>query len=240
MKVCNRVKLRFFWCLPFILLFSGASLAAQGYGKILCQQDGYTCLTVKKGQSWQSLWPNDADRDLVMRINRMNIELTPGRIVAVPLNLDPSNPLDYAPFAAQIAAPGEKLVIFDPKVNAWGAYDANGDLVHWGPAAGGKDYCKDLDSGCRTPAGHYRFYTKKGEGCISSKFPMPFGGAEMPYCMFFKGGYALHGGIHHLPGFNASHGCVRILTEDAQWLNQNFIDLPGNGRKGTSVIIKPY
>ena len=55
----------------------------------------------------------------------------------------------------------------------------------------------------------------------------------MPYCMFFKGGFAMHGSSG-VPGYNASHGCVRLFVDDAQWLNQDFADI------GTQVIILPY
>lgn len=44
----------------------------------------------------------------------------------------------------------------------------------------------------------------------------------MPYCMFFQGGFAIHGSSD-LPGHHASHGCVRVLVKDAQWLNEEFV-----------------
>ena len=42
---------------------------------------------------------------------------------------------------------------------------------------------------------HNQFSVKrKGlPSCVSSKFPLGKGGAPMPYCMFFRGGYAIHG-----------------------------------------------
>jgi lipoprotein-anchoring transpeptidase ErfK/SrfK len=39
--------------------------------------------------------------------------------------------------------------------------------------------------------------------------------------MFFHRGYALHGS-YDVPGYNASHGCVRMFVKDAKWLNQEF------------------
>jgi lipoprotein-anchoring transpeptidase ErfK/SrfK len=35
-----------------------------------------------------------------------------------------------------------------------------------------------------------------------------FDGAQMPYAMFFRGGYAMHQG--YVPPFAASHGCIRL------------------------------
>jgi lipoprotein-anchoring transpeptidase ErfK/SrfK len=57
--------------------------------------------------------------------------------------------------------------------------------------------------------------------------------APMPYAMKFNwAGEAIHGS-DNLPGFNASHGCVRVLEEDAKWIN-NFVDI------GTKITIKRY
>jgi len=41
--------------------------------------------------------------------------------------------------------------------------------------------------------------------------------APMPWAVFFNGGYAIHGttDIHHL-GRPASHGCVRLLPDNAK------------------------
>ena len=59
----------------------------------------------------------------------------------------------------------------------------------------------------------------------------------MPYCMHFWRGIALHGS-EEVPGYSASHGCVRLFIQDARWLNEEFVDLPGAGGKiGTRVII---
>ncbi len=75
----------------------------------------------------------------------------------------------------------------------WKAYDDGGRLVNSGHVSGGKKYCPDIRRACRTPTGTYTVYSKGGSGCKSSRFPVGRGGAPMPYCMFFKGGYALHG-----------------------------------------------
>ena len=55
----------------------------------------------------------------------------------------------------------------------------------------------------------------------------------MPFCMFFYHGYAMH--ASYLPGYHASHGCIRLFYEDAEWLNKNFVDM---GRRGTKVIVQ--
>ena len=130
-------------------------------------------------------------------------------------------------------ATGSKIIIVDPNEHAWGAYDPNGTLVAQGPASAGRGFCPDINSACKTPSGTFSVYRKEGADCKSNIFPIPEGGAPMPYCMYFHGGYALHGS-YEVPNYNASHGCVRLHPSDAQWLSQNFVTI------GTKVTILPY
>ena len=104
----------------------------------------------------------------------------------------------------------------------WEAYDYSGQLVNSGRVSGGKAYCPDIGRSCRTVTGTFTIKSKRGAGCKSTRFPVGKGGAPMPYCMFFHGGYALHGS-NDVPNRNASHGCVRMPPEDARWLNQDFV-----------------
>lgn len=56
-----------------------------------------------------------------------------------------------------------------------------------------------------------------------------FVGASMPYFVEFKPGYGLHAG--HLPGYPASHGCVRL----PYWRARQFYQAV---HLGTPVIVK--
>lgn len=140
-----------------------------------------------------------------------------------------------------IDPPGERVIIVDPQTHLWGAYDPDGSLVRSGVATCGKGYCPDIGRSCRTKVGTFRIYSLGSSSCKSSKFPVPRGGAPMPYCMFFNGGQALHGS-YQVVSANASHGCVRLEVEDAKWLRFNFVEGPNanNEYLGTKVIIKPY
>lgn len=139
---------------------------------------------------------------------------------------------DY--FPAKREATGHKVFIFDPKATAWAAYDADGNRVQTGSASGGKDFCEDIGRSCRTVTGTFHVYSKKGPDCTSSLYPVEtHGGARMPYCMHFNGGYSIHA-AYEVPNYNASHGCIRVLPSAAQWLNEDFIDI------GTTVVVKPY
>lgn len=212
--------------LALFLFFFSNVVNAKSFGAKLCAEDStrFSCYKVQRKDTWNKLFPDSEQKDLVMRLNRINVSLERGMIIAVPKNLANADKMDFAPFPKQIEAPGEKIikVSLNPKVLAWGAYDAQGNLTSWGPVSGGKGWCPDIGRGCHTSMGKFNIYRKAGSGCVSSKFPVGRGGAPMPYCMFFNGGFALHGS-YDVPGYNASHGCVRIFVPDAKWLNQEFL-----------------
>lgn len=218
-----------------ILLLGSLLYSSSWAGTIIngyCSQAGYHCITAQKGQSWRSLFPDETERSIVMRLNRMNTELWAGKKIAVPDNLSQMTLLDASPLPRHMSSINHPTIVVQLSQLAWGAYDDDGNLVRWGPVSGGKGWCPDLHRGCHTATGTFTVYSKQGSGCKSTKFPIPRGGAPMPYCMFFHGGYALHGSPS-VPGYNASHGCVRLFTDDARWLNQNFISVGS-----TRVIIK--
>ena len=56
-----------------------------------------------------------------------------------------------------------------------------------------------------------------------------FDGAEMPYAMFFRGGYAMHQG--YVPPYAASHGCIRL----PKGMAERFYDA---APVGTPVVVK--
>lgn len=141
--------------------------------------------------------------------------------------------IGFAEYSRYAYNTGKKVFIFDPSELSWFAYDESGDLVGSGRASGGRGYCPDVGRSCRTPSGTFSVKSKGGPGCTSSKYPIGRGGAPMPYCMFFHGGYAIHGS-YDVPNRNASHGCIRVEPEDARWLSHEFMDI------GTTVIVRSY
>ncbi|WP_115708626.1 L,D-transpeptidase [Legionella sainthelensi] len=222
------------------LVSSQLVLAHSRYGETLCNSPDYFCMKIKSGESWDKLFPNEEERDMVKRINRMNIALRPGLTIAVPKNIDRLTIYDVSPFPRYIESNGEKTIYVSQKKLAWAAYDQDGELLWWGPISSGMGKCPGVLGGCTTPTGSFRVIRKQDIDCVSTVFPRRSdgndGGALMPYCMHFYRGYALHGS-YELPGYRASHGCVRMFIEDARWLNEEFIDLPGGGMKGTRVVI---
>jgi hypothetical protein len=144
-----------------------------------------------------------------------------------------SSPQHVSKLPKRISPPGERVFVFSPRHKYWAAYNSDGFRVARGVANGGAHYCPDVGRACRTPRGSFRVHSKGPSSCVSSKYPLPSGGAPMPYCMKFKGGYAIHGSPH-ISNRNGSHGCIRVKTAAAAWLSNNFI------RHGTKVVVLPY
>lgn len=182
------------------------------YGKHMCNSFNYFCIKIRPNDTWESVFPNARNRDLVKRLNRTNVDLNRRSWIVVPREFS-YDVREYSPLPMHMNTDNQKMIYIDLSTHAFGAYNEKGQLVHWGPVAAGT-------SSHNTVTGNFRIYRKQGEDCISSKYPEPDGGAPMPYCMHFHKGFALHAQL--LPGYHASHGCVRLLTRDAIWLNHNF------------------
>lgn len=224
----------------FFVLAQQFAWSKTRFGEKLCNSTDYFCIKIKPGESWDSLFPNIEERDIVRRINRMNVRLRKGMVIAIPRNIERLTIYDVSPFPRYIESDGEKTIFVSQKQLAWGAYDDAGELIWWGPLSPGSGRCSAAEGYCKTPSGSFRVIRKQDIDCISTAFPRRadgnHGGAEMPYCMHFFRGYALHGS-DTVPGYADSHGCARMFIEDARWLNEEFVDLPGGGVKGTRVII---
>ncbi|MCX7117258.1 MAG: L,D-transpeptidase [Legionellales bacterium] len=123
--------------------------------------------------------------------------------------------------------------VFSPRTLQWQAINDQGKVVRTGHGSGGRGYCPDIHRACHTPSGTFTVFSKGGPGCKSTRYPVGKGGSPMPYCMFFTHFYAVHGS-YEVPNRNASHGCIRVVPNEARWLSQNFIHV------GTKVVVKSY
>lgn len=145
----------------------------------------------------------------------------------------PGPPPNYAARLPQHINTREKTILVDPNVHAWGAYNSQGELIKAGLATAGSSWCSDIGRPCKTKPGTFRVNSLGARSCKSSMYPLPRGGAPMPYCMFFNRHQGLHGSYNVVEG-NASHGCVRMQVSDAEWVRFNFANV------GTKVIVRPY
>jgi hypothetical protein len=118
-----------------------------------------------------------------------------------------TDPMSVAPFPVhlEVARTIPKLVLVSRRVQAFGAYES-GKLVRWGPTSTGK-------KSTPTPAG--LFYTNWKARETRSSVNQSW---VLPWCFNLDNfsGVSFH--KFDLPGYPASHGCVRLLEEDAKWI----------------------
>ena len=113
----------------------------------------------------------------------------------------------YSPFPKYLALLErvKKILLVDQRIQAFAAYES-GNLVNWGPTSTGKK---------STPTPNGLFHTNwKSKKTISTDNP------EWILKWYFNlenfRGVSLH--QYELPGYPASHACVRLLEEDAFWI----------------------
>ena len=96
-------------------------------------------------------------------------------------------------------------------------------LYNWSVSTGRKGY--------RTPTGTYH-PTRMHREYYSRKYD----NAPMPYSIFFRGGFAIHGTNHvSALGGVASHGCIRLLTANARAL-YNLVREHGSGNTTIKIV----
>lgn len=88
----------------------------------------------------------------------------------------------------------------------------------------GRDGLGDPDKTLSTPTGTFRIYQKHVTTTMdSSAADSEFELRDVPWVMYFKGGYALHGAYWHDDfGKVRSHGCVNLAPIDARYIF-NFV-----------------
>ena len=138
----------------------------------------------------------------------------------------------YSPFPAKmnILSDVDKIVIFSYPIQAYGVYQ-KGELVKWGPSSMGK-------KSAQTKRGLMFANWKKELSISSVKSEW-----KLPYNFNIHNSLGIGWHEYDLPGYPASHSCLRLLRDDAKWL-YNFADqwvLNKGGAttkaKGTPVIV---
>lgn len=168
---------------------------------------------------------------LVLKINRLDRKhLRSGASVVIPdAQADLAN-LSPLPLKLDAVRSIPKLILVSRRAQAFGAYEFGG-LVRWGPTSTGK-------KSTPTPAGlyHTNWKAKERRSSVNQSW-------ILPWCFNIDDitGVSFH--QFDLPGYPASHGCVRLLEEDAKWLydwaEQWLLAKPGDEilAYGTPVII---
>jgi len=171
----------------------------------------------------------EAERLTIFKLNRMDRAHAARRWLLVPDSI--GSEIGYSPLPDTLAELSNvsKMILVSRRVQAFGAYE-HGVLVRWGPTSTGK---------ATTPTDTGLFFTNwKSRTAISTDDPSWI----LDWYVNF---IALKGVAFHqyaLPGGPASHGCVRLLEEDARWIYRWTDEwVPGRGsrvvRYGTPVLV---
>lgn len=113
----------------------------------------------------------------------------------------------YSPFPAHVPGLQEvkKIIIFSYPIQAFGVYE-NGQLIRWGPTSMGK-------KATPTPIGLFfsNWKSKEATSTVDPTWKLKWN-----FNVSNKGGVGWH--QYAMPGYPASHSCMRLFDYDAQWL----------------------
>lgn len=169
--------------------------------------------------------------DVILALNRIDrSHLRYGDTLIVPDTLTAFVSYSPFPFVIDQLKDIPKIIFVSRKIQAFAAYH-KGLLVRWGPTSTGK-------KSKQTPAGlfYMNWKAKKTISTIDPDWILPF------YFNFenFEGA-AFH--VFDMPGYPASHACVRLLEPDAKWIyrwgEQWLIGKDGQTKEasGTPVVV---
>lgn len=143
---------------------------------------------------------------IVLALNRIDTRhIKVGAVLAVPDSI--TDFIALAPFPASLPSVTTvpKIIFVSQEIQAFAAYEY-GNLVRWGPVSTGKK---------STPTASKLYYTNwKGKlvtSTIDDEWIMPW-----YFNLDNLEGISMH--QYDLPGYPASHSCVRLSEADAEWL----------------------
>jgi hypothetical protein len=150
---------------------------------------------------------DEEELQLLELLNRVDRERMPGLDSLVVPERFGEDALDHSPFPARLGALDgrPKALLVHQPLQVWAAYEA-GELVRWGPVSSGR-------AEHPTPVGRF-FLTWRSEGRRSTVNPEWF--LEWYFNFHNERGISFH--QYALPGYPASHACVRLLERDARWI----------------------
>jgi hypothetical protein len=175
---------------------------------------------------------NQEEKRIIFALNRLDYgRLGVGSKLVIPDTLV-IDLIKYSPFPGNIEILDSipKTLLIAQRIQGFALYEY-GKLIRWGPVSSGKNSTP-------TPNGlHYANYkTKLKISTVDAAW-------KMPYYFNFMNFYGV--GIHEysLPGYPASHACVRTYREDAQfvydWAQQWKLDNLGRliKKNGTPFMV---
>jgi lipoprotein-anchoring transpeptidase ErfK/SrfK len=175
---------------------------------------------------------SENQQNIIAAINRMDVwRIRVKKALVIPDTLL-TDFINYSPFPSKlpIADTIEKIILVSLRTQLIAAYE-NGNLVRFGPTSTGKK---------STPSPSGLFYTnfksKLKTSTVDGQWRMPWYFNISNY-----GGIGMH--QYALPGYPASHSCIRLYEKDAKWIfdwaKQWVLNEDGTAimERGTPVIV---
>ena len=166
--------------------------------------EGFAIMKLKKKESLTRFCGQDSVcQALFMKVNRYDRRHIPaGKTVLFPVDIEKAS--KYIPIPQVLDdSRGEREIRVYLAQQYFGAYE-DGKLLFWGPVSSGKK------SRPTWPGKFFVNYKQRYKRSIK------YHNAPMPYSINYSGGYFIH--EQSLPGYPASHGCIRLLMTDAKKL----------------------
>lgn len=172
------------------------------------------------------------EQSVILALNRLDMQNKwRADTLAIPDQID-STLMAYSPFPEQVPVLAEvnKIVLFSYPIQAYALYE-KGRLLKWGPTSMGKKTAQ----------------TKRGLMFANWKKELAISTVDtewkLPYNFNVHNTLGIGWHQYELPGYPASHSCMRLLMDDAKylykWADQWVLNEGGATKKasGTPVII---
>lgn len=175
---------------------------------------------------------SEKERYAILALNRLDSKSKfNSDTLVIPVKID-TTLMAYSPFPMQLDVLSEvkKFVVFSYPIQAYAVY-SNGTLVKWGPTSMGK-------KAAQTTRGLMFANWKKKLAISTVKSEW-----KLPYNFNIHNTHGIGWHQYDLPGYPASHSCLRLLMKDAVWLYSyadTWILNPGGATtkaNGTPVIV---
>lgn len=171
----------------------------------------YRSIVIKRGEGQKVISQlkseiGEEKTAVLLKLNRLDAQhLRVGATILIPEQIDDLNALSPFPHRLEAAREIPKLILASLRVQAFGAYEY-GNLARWGPTSSGK-------KASPTPAGlyHTNWKSKATRSSINNEWLLPW-----YFNLDNQRGISFH--QYDLPGYPASHGCLRLLADDAAWI----------------------
>lgn len=168
---------------------------------------GYYTLNVKDSGKSVLKQFNADELDIIYSLNRVDKKFIGRKDTVVVPKEFATNRSDYSPYPVYLPFLEQvnKVVLINQAIQAWASYE-NGKRAKWGPTSTGKK---------STPTANGLFFanwkSKETRSTVDNDWILKWN-----FNINNTGGVGWH--EYEMPGYPASHSCIRMFSEDAQWL----------------------